>query len=151
MPNYSKSGFLVDDQGRINVTTSVPSGTSTFVDGLAYDATGNLHITTTLTGTDSYAGGKRVSISGQLVVALSAAPNQPFFYNDGWPLGKVNGETIYQIDVAAAVSDAFMAGIRVGSLGVFTVTGGVAVGNHLLAEDGSFLVTEASDRYITET
>ena len=125
MPNYSQGGFLVDDQGRINITIAAPSGTSTFVDGLAYDVNGNLHITTTVSGSDVFVSGHRVSISGQLVVAVPAAPLQPYVYNGGWPSGKTNGETVYLLDITPVAADPYLVGIRLGgpSDGVYMATG----------------------------
>jgi hypothetical protein len=126
-------GFLTDDQGRISTTTNAPTGTSAYLDALAFDSSGNLHVTSALLGTDIFVDGKRVSALGQLVVAAGAAPNQPYFYNAGWPLGKVNGESIYLLDTTPIASDPFLAGIRIAAAGgVYMTTGAGGTGTMTL-------------------
>ena len=88
--------------------------------GLGYAADGRLCVTSTLSGSDSYIGGRRVSANGSLVVAASGA--SPYVYNAGWPADKDTGAVIVQSGTPQS-TDPRVAGVAVNSSGVFVSEG----------------------------
>lgn len=108
------------------VQTSLNSPVS-WNEGLGYDSTGNLCVTTTVTGSDTFLSGKRVTQSGQLVIGPGNPPARPYVFNSGWPTDSRparEGVTIAQGGTPAPTDPRIAGGIAVGPLGgVYMSTG----------------------------
>lgn len=141
---------LRDAQGRLDVTTDPVAATSTLLGGIACNALGQVHITSTVG--DNFVNGFMVSDTGQLVMSTDPIAG----YKDGLPrdaLGRLKGQT----DTVPAATDPFVGGIRVGPLGgVYTtlvappvgdppvntvipnITGDLVAGGVLTCSDGTW-------------
>lgn len=105
---------LVDNAGRVYVA---PSGVPvTWNAGVGYDNTGRMCVSNTLSPTDVYLNGWRLDQDGRVVVA---GQNLALVSNGGLPFNNVGtpGAMARQVDVAPAVNDPYVGGIRVGTLG----------------------------------
>jgi len=113
----------VDDEGRLDVTTDPVGATSSLLGGIARNAVGQVHITSTVS--DKFVNGLMVSDTGQLVMSTDPIVD----YLGGFPrdaLGRVRGQT----DTTPDPKDPFVGGIRVGPLGgVYTTLTAPVVGD----------------------
>ena len=64
-------GFM--NNGRLAMDTNAPAAAPNFDQGIALNATGAVHVTTTSTGSDLWIAGIRVSTLGQIVIQNAAA------------------------------------------------------------------------------
>lgn len=103
---------LADPQGRIHV--AVGGTPVSWNAGLGYTALGQLCVTSTLAGTDTYQNGMRISATGLLVVA---AQSGSLVFNAGLPFNAADGSMARQTDVVPGADDPYVAGIRVGPTG----------------------------------
>lgn len=111
---------ITDDLGVVQSSANPPVAWNA---GLGYDTNGKLCVTTVVSASDVYIGGKRRSLAGALVITNSTAGGQPWNYNAGWPMDKNTGATIVQTGIPAS-TDPRVAGIAIGPLGgVYMTTG----------------------------
>lgn len=123
---------LTDDLGVVqSVADGVPVSWNS---GLGYTSDGKLCTTLSLMASDVWIGGKRISVNGLLVVAVSSPSGQPFTYNAGWPSDNDTGATIYQSGTPAA-NDPRVAGIAIGPLGGLYMSDGTVTVRQLFEDD----------------
>lgn len=79
-------GFM--NNGRLALDSNAPAANATFDNGIAQNATGAIHFTTTVLGTDNFVSGLRVSALGQLVIQNAAVQ----VYNNGQGMRSANGQ-----------------------------------------------------------
>jgi len=105
----------VDASGSVYVLTEgIPVR---WVGGIGFDSLGRLCTTDTISATDTFNGGWRTSILGQVVVANQSGPN-PASSQGGLPFNP-NGTMARQVDVVPlSPNEPYVSGgIRVGPLG----------------------------------
>ena len=127
--------LFTDPNGRVYALDGPPPAGSPFNGGLAFSPTGQVY-GANAQPTDTFIGGWRVSILGELVETDGLVPNRPYDFNAGMPQAKQGspsnrgGALIRQVDNVPAATEPYVAGVRVGPLGgMYQTTSAPIFGN----------------------
>ena len=119
------SEFTLDALGRVYTTTDPVTSASFLRSGIAMNALGQVHVTTTVSATDVWINGMRLSAAGAVVIDPGVGAARPYFEVAGLPFDKrASNVTITQENQTPSPSDPYVnGGVRVGPLGgVYTTT-----------------------------
>jgi hypothetical protein len=121
--------------GEVYATTDAPTAASVWHNGYCFNATNQLHISTTPTAGDFYISGRRFNPNGALVVGVGDVGNRPYWGNNGFPYRLTDDGLVFQANQTPAPQDPYVRGIRVGLLGgVYMITGGTVLPPEILSE-----------------